>query len=237
MFEEAADDGADADVSDSPGTPGRNMQTPRTMRSMSTPACGAWYIGDHLRFDQRIHLGDDAALAPAAGDLGLSPDGGDDVRLQRERRLPQVLQGARPASPVSCLNTSLTSLGDFVVGRHQAEVGVQAGGARMVVAGAEVGVALEAAFLAAHDEQRLGVGLVADDAVTTTWAPTCFSLVAQPMLASSSKRAINSTTTVTSLPFCARGSAIPSAPSRCRCGTVILIATTAGSVAAWLKVR
>ena len=56
-------------------------------------------------------------------------------------------------------------MGDFLVGRHQAEVGIEAGGARVVVAGTEMGVALQSAFLAADDEQRLGVRLVADDAI------------------------------------------------------------------------
>jgi hypothetical protein len=85
--------------------------------------------------------------------------------VQRERRLPQVLQGARLAQAGELLEYLADVARDFLVGRHQAEVGVEAGGARVVVAGAEVGVALEAAFLAAHDEQRLGVGLVADDAI------------------------------------------------------------------------
>ena len=70
----------------------------------------------------------------------------------------------------------------------------------------------------------------------TTWAPTSSSLVAQLMLASSSKRAISSTTAVTSLPFSAarmRDSiSTESVPVRY---TVILMATTAGSVAAWLS--
>ena len=67
----------------------------------------------------------------------------------------------------------------------------------MVVAGAQMHVTLESAVFAAHKQQQLGVGLVAEDAITT-WAPTSSRRAAQPMLASSSKRAINSTATVTS---------------------------------------
>jgi hypothetical protein len=152
--------------SDSPGTPGRSMQTPRTIRSISTPACEASYSASITSGStSEFILATMRALAAIAGDLGLGLDAGDDVRLQRERRLPQVLQRARLAQAGELLEDLADVTGDFLVGGHQAEVGVEAGGARVVVAGAEVGVALEAAFLAADDEQGLGVGLVADDAV------------------------------------------------------------------------
>ena len=52
-----------------------------------------------------------------------------------------------------------------LVGGQQSVIGVSPCGSRMVVAGAEVDVALEPAALAAHDERHLAVRLVADDAV------------------------------------------------------------------------
>ena len=51
------------------------------------------------------------------------------------------------------------------VGREQAEVLVEVRGLRVVVAGADVAVAADAVGLLAHDEQHLGVGLQADEAV------------------------------------------------------------------------
>ena len=41
VFEEATDDALTLIVSERPGTPGRNMQMPRTIRSIRTPACDA----------------------------------------------------------------------------------------------------------------------------------------------------------------------------------------------------
>ena len=48
---------------------------------------------------------------------------------------------------------------DLLVGREQAEVGVQARGRRVVVAGADVHVVAHAVALAAHDQHALGVRL------------------------------------------------------------------------------
>jgi hypothetical protein len=85
--------------------------------------------------------------------------------VQGERRLPEVFQRARLAQAGELLEDFGDVVGDFLVAGQQAEVGVEAGGARMVVAGAEVDVAAQSAFFAAHDEQQLGVRLVADDAI------------------------------------------------------------------------
>ncbi|KAG1531305.1 hypothetical protein G6F50_016772 [Rhizopus delemar] len=54
---------------------------------------------------------------------------------------------------------------DVRIGGDQADVGVRAGGAAVVVAGAQVHIAAQLAALAANDQQHLGVGLVADHAV------------------------------------------------------------------------
>ena len=52
-----------------------------------------------------------------------------------------------------------------VVAREQAEVGVEARGAGVVVAGRDVRVAAEAVVVVAHDERDLRVRLEPDDAV------------------------------------------------------------------------
>ena len=58
------------------------------------------------------------------------------------------------------------ALGDLRVGGEQAEVGVEAGGDGVVVAGAEVAVAAgDAVFVVADEQGELAVGLEAEDAV------------------------------------------------------------------------
>ena len=69
----------------------------------------------------------------------------------------------------------------------------------VVVAGAQVAVAADhAVFVAADQQGQLAVGLEADDAVEDLYAGV-FEARAQRMLEASSKRAVSSTTTVTSL--------------------------------------
>ena len=67
----------------------------------------------------------------------------------------------------SCWNTASASAGELGVGGEVADVGVQARGLRVVVAGRQVRVARSSrrACLAARDEQQLGVRLQPDDAV------------------------------------------------------------------------
>ena len=148
--------------SDTPGTPGRSAHTPRTMRSILTPAQrGAVQRLDRLRLDQRVHLGDDARRAPGARVLGLARDLGEHHLVHAEGRLHQAvkLRGLREAGELQ--EQLVHVMADLVVAGEQPVVGVQARGARMVVAGAQVAVAADAAGLAAHDQRELGVGLVA----------------------------------------------------------------------------
>ena len=56
-------------------------------------------------------------------------------------------------------------LADGLVAGEQAVVRVGAGGLRVVVAGADVAIAAQHAFLAAHHHDQLGVRLVADHSV------------------------------------------------------------------------
>lgn len=89
--------------------------------------------------------------------------------MQRERRLPQLVQREFAADPGQLLEHVMDVLADLLVGRHQPEVGVEACGARMVVAGAEVHVAAQRRLAglhdAPHDQHHLRVTLVADHAV------------------------------------------------------------------------
>ncbi len=97
--------------------------------------------------------------------LALAPDRVDDVLMQRERRLQQRRQ-LRGLSWAGELAKHLMDVAaDRRVGGEQAEVGVQARGARVVVAGRQMHVRSQPPLLAPHDHQHLGVRLVADDAV------------------------------------------------------------------------
>ncbi len=131
-------------LSETPLTPGRSAQAPRTIRSIFTPACEAAYSALITRLlEQRVHLGDDARRLAFPGVARLAPDRVEQLAVHRERRQPQALE------PV-CLGEAgdvqehLVDVGaQLGVGGQQAEVGVQARGARVVVAGAEVRVALQ----------------------------------------------------------------------------------------------
>ena len=91
--------------------------------------------------------------------------------VHRERREQQPLQPRRPcARLVMCRNTSLTSAQIVRVGGQQAEVGVQARRARVVVAGAQVRVGHEPraaarVALAADQQRELRVRLQPEHAV------------------------------------------------------------------------
>src|SRR6185436_7051679 len=93
---------------------------------------------DDLRLEQRIHLGDDARRLAGAGLRRLIADRGDDPLVQRERRLPHVLHLAGAAEAGELLE-DLRDVGAYLLVRgQQAEVGVQARGARVVIAGRKV---------------------------------------------------------------------------------------------------
>ncbi|MNN12932.1 hypothetical protein D3C81_1259440 [compost metagenome] len=56
-------------------------------------------------------------------------------------------------------------IADIGIGGDQAQVGVRAGGAAVIVAGAQMHIATQLAAFAAHDQQHLGVRLETDHAV------------------------------------------------------------------------
>ena len=63
------------------------------------------------------------------------------------------------------LKTIATLFGDFRLRREQAEVGVNAGGSRMIISGAEVDVLPEPVGIAPNDEQRFAMRFQTNDAV------------------------------------------------------------------------
>ena len=125
-----------------PFTPGRSAQMPRTIRSI----CDAGLRGrverlDDAGLEQRIHLGDDVRGAAGGGVLGLAMDQADEAFGQGERRDQQrgVVVGFGVRGEV--VEDSAHAGGDLRIGGQQAQVGVEARGDGVVVAGAEVAVA------------------------------------------------------------------------------------------------
>ena len=87
------------------------------------------------------------------------------VVVQAERRLDQAVE-LRSLRQAGELQEELVHvLADLVIAGEEAIVGVLPGGPRMIVAGAEVAVAADAARLAADHHRELCMRLVADDTV------------------------------------------------------------------------
>ena len=166
VLEELADDRADADVvGHARAAPGA-ADAPRTMRSISHAGLG--------RFVQRLDRPGStseltlkmirAGLArPRRGRLAL--DQLQEARAERDRRheeapeLALAREAGQDVEQVGDVRAELRAAGE------QPEVHVQAGRPRVVVAGADVDVAPEAAAFAPHDERDLRVGLEADEPV------------------------------------------------------------------------
>jgi hypothetical protein len=85
--------------------------------------------------------------------------------VQGERRLQQPVQLDLGTQPRQLLEDQMHVMADVGVGGEQADVGVHPRGAGMVVPGAKMHVAAQLAAFAAHYQQHLGVGLVADHSV------------------------------------------------------------------------
>ena len=103
--------------------------------------------------------------------------------------------------PVSRLNRLVASSPNSGRQVKQAEVGVEAGGGRVVVAGAQVDVAADAVAFAPDDQGSSWRGSCSRPGHRRRGRPASSSWRAHWMLLASSKRARNSTTAVTCLPF------------------------------------
>ena len=114
---------------------------------------------------ESVDLDPDVRLLPAAGRVGDAADLLDEALAQRERRDEQLAEVRRPSEARQVVEEIGDVVGDLLVGGEQPEVLVDASSERVVVAGADVDVAAQAARLAAHDERRLRVDLQAGEAV------------------------------------------------------------------------
>jgi hypothetical protein len=117
---------------------------------------------DYARVGERVDLDPDA---PVLAVLRNGADVLDQPLAQAERRNEDLAEVARPPEAGEVVEEVRDVGGDFLVGGEEAEVLVAAGGARVVVAGADVDVPLQVGALAAHDERRLPVDLQVGKAV------------------------------------------------------------------------
>ena len=92
-------------------------------------------------------------------------DHSDDAFLQIKRRDQQFFQAGITGEAGEGVEDDRDFLGDLRVGREQTEVGVNARGARMVIARAEMHILPEPIGIAADDEERFAMCFQADDAI------------------------------------------------------------------------
>src|SRR6185369_9100303 len=114
---------------------------------------------DRLLVDERVELQHDPGLTPCLGVGDLPLDELEKPAAQAVRGDEESAEGLLPGQA----GEDVEQLGDvraqLGAGREEAEVGVQAGGLRVVVAGPDVDVTPKTGPLAAHDESDLRVGL------------------------------------------------------------------------------
>ena len=121
---------------------------------------------DNIFVDQGVDLDDHARRTPFAGMLGLPLNQAHTLLGQIQRRHQQ-----RPVAGVLRVGSQKTEnivnrAGNLRVGREQAEIGIDAGRGRVVVAGAQVSVLPgDAIGIAPHQQRKLAVRLQAHQPV------------------------------------------------------------------------
>ena len=162
VLQEAADHRAHADVLRQPGDArAQAADAAHDQVDLHARLAGPVQRPHDLLFGERIKLGDDARRLAGQGLFGFEIDPLHQARMQGERRVLQLLQARRLAHAGELLKDLVHVLAQAFFRRHQAVIGVNLGGFGVVVAGAHMGIALDAFAVAAHHQQHLGVGFVA----------------------------------------------------------------------------
>ena len=166
VFEEPADDAGHLDVVAHAGNAGpQRAHAAHQQVDLHARLGGPVEDGDHLAVDERVHLEHEVAAAARELMLDLAFEQCFEAVAQVDRPDEELLvvAGAREAGEeVEELGRVLA---DDLVAGEQVEVGVEARGHHVVVAGAEVHVAPDAVAFAAHHHADLGVRLDADQAI------------------------------------------------------------------------
>ena len=171
MFEKAPDDGGDPDVFRKTGDARTKGAHAAHDQVHLDAGAGCRIQGlDQAAFHQGIHLGDDMRTFARFGEACLAMDGREQAVMQREGRQQQAVQVARASEARELLEHVADILADAFIAGQQAEIGVEPRGARMVVAGGHVDIALEAPGFAANDQQHLRVCLESHHAIDNVGA-------------------------------------------------------------------
>ncbi len=149
--------------SDSPGTPARRLQRPRTMRSTDVPAADARYRASITSGSVRPLVL--STMRPDGPRPGLGIDGGDHLGPGGQRRHDQAPEADLRPGPGQEVEHLGDVMADVGIGRQQPDVLVGLGGHRVVVAAPHVAVAAGAVALSADDQRHLAVGLDAAQTV------------------------------------------------------------------------
>ena len=163
MFELAADNRADADVfRQAFHLRPQGAHAAYDQINLYAGRTGGVKFFDDVRFDQRIEFGDDAGLPAGFGVFGFAADACNQHFVQGERALVQFVQAAGLAQAGDFHKQGVHVGGNLLVGGEEAEIGIDARSALVVVAGAEVRIAFQTAFFAADNQSHFGMDFVAE---------------------------------------------------------------------------
>ena len=152
--------------SETPATPGRKQHTPRTIKSISTPAREARYnacmtVGSVTALSLAMMR---AALPACACSASRSIFASSDL-VHAEGRVQEFAEPRHAGESGELQEDFVDVLADRLIRRHQPVIGIEPGGLGMVVAGAEMAIATQAVVLAPHHHHQFGVSLEAEYAV------------------------------------------------------------------------
>ena len=147
-----------------------------------------------------LHLAQIAAGLPGLGVVDLLVDVAQQRLLERDRRDRQLLEPVRLGVAGDEVEHARDVAADRRVGGEQRQVGVDARRDRVIVAGAEMAIGDAASPPSRRTTIDSLAWVLSSMKPKTTCAPARSRSRAQRMLASSSKRALSSTSAVTDLP-------------------------------------
>src|SRR5262245_42587927 len=166
MFEEAPDYAANADRLAAAGPAGAKAADGADDHvDRHALARGRVQLFDHRRVRHAVEFGDDARGASGLMMGDFAADHLGYLFAQIDRRHEQLAIALLPRISGQVVEQLRDVFAEIFVGGEESQVGVNAGGDRVVIAGAEVHVAAQLVLLLAHDESDLGVSLQTDKAV------------------------------------------------------------------------
>ncbi len=166
VLQETAEDGTHADVLGKP----RNARLQRADAAfddidLHTGLAGAVQRVNGLLVNDGVDLDLDPRLLAGARGVLLAADALDQAGTHGARRHQQAVEARLRRVAGQLVEQAGHILTDHRIAGQQAQIGVDAGGLRIVVAGAHVAVAAQSIGLLAHHKAQLAVGLQSHDAV------------------------------------------------------------------------